>query len=123
MHRFAQLAPVVLQHLSLLPFEYLSDVSLSEVLMPTLMAACVDDEDTLMFVEDSMSREMFKMWVEARRRRPVDGVSEPRRPFDSAACEKYLVDGVDEVCEDRFALEVRLPNFLLEKLFAMQSVW
>lgn len=56
--------PTLLQHLCLLPFQYFSDPRLRNVLFPTLIAACFENEENKRIIEQEVSCALLENYVE-----------------------------------------------------------
>ncbi|XP_015770845.1 PREDICTED: S phase cyclin A-associated protein in the endoplasmic reticulum-like [Acropora digitifera] len=56
--------PTLLQHLCLLPFQYFSDPRLRNVLFPTLISACYENEENKRIIEQEVSCALLENYVE-----------------------------------------------------------
>lgn len=61
--------PTVLQQLCLLPFPYFSDPALVNVLFPTLISCCFQNDSNAAILEQEVSCELLAHFIEVRQKR------------------------------------------------------
>jgi hypothetical protein len=112
--RFGQ-GPVILQQILCLPFDYFSDPALSDILFPTLIAACYNDQANRAIVEEDLSLRMLGLWLKEKKQdNKFDGL--PQLPKHEVLW-SVIGNDIQESNEagfaglhDRMKVENRLPK-------------
>ncbi|KAI1296924.1 S phase cyclin A-associated protein in the endoplasmic reticulum [Halotydeus destructor] len=104
--------PTILEQLCSMPFGYFSDSRLKEILFPTLICCCYDNQDNKAVLEDEMSPVMLISWIESIM---VD--------LQLKAVAKHKSTTTANVFDEKWTLATRFPKnqWIRAKLFFDES--